>query len=222
MPYHQPQSTVKTPVRRLHARLRYACLLIAFLLPLASASPFFPIASAAPPSQANETSHTFPETGKTVKGRFLEYWQQKGQLPQQGYPVSEEMQEKSDLDGKTYTTQYFERAVFEYHPENAGTPYEVLLSQLGTFRQKQKYPNGAPGQQPNTGPGSVLAPETGKRMGGKFLDYWKSHGELAQQGFPISDEFTEKSELDGKAYTVQYFERAVMEMHPENAGTPYE
>ena len=30
--------------------------------------------------------------------------------------------------------QYFERAVFEWHPEYAGTPYEVLLSQLGTFK----------------------------------------------------------------------------------------
>jgi hypothetical protein len=27
--------------------------------------------------------------------------------------------------------QYFERAVFEYHPENAGTPYTVLLRLLG-------------------------------------------------------------------------------------------
>jgi len=34
--------------------------------------------------------------------------------------------------------QYFERAVFEYHPENKGTPYEVLLSQLGTFRYRTK------------------------------------------------------------------------------------
>jgi len=33
--------------------------------------------------------------------------------------------------------QYFERAVFEAHPENA-PPYDVLLSQLGTFRYQQK------------------------------------------------------------------------------------
>jgi hypothetical protein len=38
--------------------------------------------------------------------------------------------------------QYFERAVFEYHAENAGTEYEVQLSQLGTFRYQQKYANG--------------------------------------------------------------------------------
>jgi hypothetical protein len=34
--------------------------------------------------------------------------------------------------------QYFERAVMEYHPENK-VPYDVLLSQLGTFQYKAKY-----------------------------------------------------------------------------------
>src|SRR5437763_13354569 len=108
----------------------------------------------------------------------------------------------SDLDHKPYTVQYFERAAFEYHPENQA-PYDVLLSQLGTFQYKKKYPTGAPGQQPNSTGGSVLFPETGKRVGGKFLDYWKSHGGLAQQGYPISEEFTEVSDLNGKPYLVQ-------------------
>jgi acetyl esterase/lipase len=34
--------------------------------------------------------------------------------------------------------QYFERAVFESHPENKA-PYDVLLSQLGTFRHDELY-----------------------------------------------------------------------------------
>ena len=84
-------------------------------------------------TQAQTGSRTFPETGKTVRGQFLEYWNAHGGLAQQGYPISEEMQERSDTDGKTYRVQYFERAVFESHPENA-PPYDVLLSQLGTFR----------------------------------------------------------------------------------------
>src|SRR5215204_6454164 len=58
-------------------------------------------------------SRVFPETGKTVSGRFFEYWDSHGGLMQQGYPVSEEMQEVSETDGKAYTVQYFERAVFE-------------------------------------------------------------------------------------------------------------
>jgi|GEM_PF-5992876 len=171
--------------------------------------------------RAQSTSHIFPETGKTVNGKFLEYWRQHGGLPQQGYPISEELQEKSDTDGKTYTVQYFERAVFELHPENTA-PNDVLLSLLGVFLYKEKYPKGAPSQMPNTSEGSVLFKETGHRVGGKFLKYWQEHGALAQQGYPLSEEFTEVSDLDGKRYKVQYFERAVFEEHPENAGTRHE
>jgi hypothetical protein len=102
---------------------------------------FFQVLPPGPAAQAQEqqTSRTFPETGKTVSGRFLQYWNQNGGLAQQGYPISEEFMEKSDLDGKTYMVQYFERVVFEYHPENE-PPYDVLLSQLGTFRYREKYP----------------------------------------------------------------------------------
>jgi hypothetical protein len=149
-----------------------------------------------------------------VRGIFLDYWEGHGGLAQQGYPISEVFGEVSDLDGKAYTVQYFERAVFEYHPENAA-PNNVLLSQLGTFRYKQKYPNGAPAQTPNNSAGSQLFQQTGKRVGGPFLEYWQKNGGLAQQGYPISEEFQEKSELDGKTYKVQYFERAVFEAHPE-------
>jgi pimeloyl-ACP methyl ester carboxylesterase len=165
-------------------------------------------------------SQTFPETGKTVQGVFLQYWQAHGGLAQQGFPISDVLTETSDLNGKQYEVQYFERSVFEYHPENQ-TPYDVLLSQLGTFQYKQKYPNGAASQQPATGQGSVLFPETGKHVGGLFLKYWQAHGGLAQQGFPISEEFQERSDLDGKTYKVQYFERAVFEYHPENQA-PYD
>lgn len=166
-------------------------------------------------------SRTFPETGKTVSGKFLQYWDGHGGLPQQGYPISSEMQEVSQTDGRTYTVQYFERSVFEFHPENQ-PPNDVLLSLLGVFMYKQKYPSGAPNQTPDTGQGSVLFEQTGHRLGGVFYNYWQTRGGLPQQGYPISDPFWEKSDLDGKMYIVQYFERAVFELHSENAGTPHE
>jgi hypothetical protein len=175
----------------------------------------------APVALPGTASRVFPETGQTVSGVFLDYWDRNGGLPQQGFPISGVLGEVSSVNGQAYTMQYFERAVFEYHPENAA-PNDVLLSLLGTFLYDQKYPDGAPGQQPNTSPGSVLFPETGKTLGGVFLDYWRTHGGLAQQGYPISDEFIETSDLDGKEYRVQYFERAVFEHHPENAGMEYE
>jgi hypothetical protein len=67
----------------------------------------------------------------TLRGVFLAYWQQHGGLPVFGYPLSEEFVEISETDGKPYRVQYFERNRFEYHPEYAGTPSEVLLGLLG-------------------------------------------------------------------------------------------
>jgi hypothetical protein len=99
---------------------------------------------------------TFPETGKSVCGRFLQYWQTHGGLAQQGYPISAPFSEASDLDGKPYTVQYFERAVFELHPENP-YPNDVLLSQLGTFQFKRKYPDGN-----TSGGGSASQPIVGQ------------------------------------------------------------
>ncbi len=173
---------------------------------------------ASSPAVAQIDSHYFAETGHTLKGRFLQYWLQHGGLAQQGYPISDEIQERSDTDGKLHTVQYFERAVFELHPENQ-PPNDVLLSLLGNFQYQKKYPNGASGQQASTD-NSLLFAETGMSLGGKFRTYWEQHGGIAQQGYPISDEFQEVG-TDGVTRTVQYFERAVFEMHPENAGTPY-
>ena len=166
-------------------------------------------------AQVQSACSAFPETNKQVCGIFLAYWQGHGGLPQQGLPMTGEFAEISDTNGKLYTVQYFERAVFEKHPENK-PPFDVLLSLLGRAYYAKNYPAGAPNQQPNTEPGSRLFTETGKRLGGRFLQYWNANGGLMQQGFPISDEFMERSALDGKTYRVQYFERAVFEMHPEN------
>ncbi len=169
---------------------------------------------------AAEAPRYFPATQHTLGGGFLDYWTGHGSLAQQGYPLTEEFAETSPRTGQTYTVQYFERAVFEYHPENTNTPYTILLSQLGTARYQQKYPNGAPNQRAQQIGGQYFA-QTGHWLGGSFREYWTQHGGLAQQGYPISDEFQEISDLTGQPYQVQYFERAVFEYHPENAGTPY-
>ncbi|HUS16246.1 MAG TPA: hypothetical protein VM536_14705, partial [Chloroflexia bacterium] len=73
----------------------------------------------------------------------------------------------SELDGQTYTVQYFERAVFEAHPQNR-PPYDILLSQLGTFQWRRVHPSGdiwatlraRPLRVPTIAPGAVC-PATG-------------------------------------------------------------
>lgn len=69
-------------------------------------------------------------------------------------------------------------------------------------------------------PNGVCFAETGKCIQGRFLEYWQSHGGLALNGYPLSDERQELLE-DGHTYTVQYFERVRMELHPENQ-PPYD
>ena len=64
-------------------------------------------------------------TQHSLCGAFQRWWNAEGGLPVFGYPISEPFQE----DG--FEVQYFERARFEYHPENAGTRWEVELGQLG-------------------------------------------------------------------------------------------
>jgi spore germination protein len=80
----------------------------------------------------------FPATEQAACGAFLNYWQEHGldfgddgvsfreSLALFGYPISQEFVDpESGL-----VTQYFERARFEYHPENP-EDYRVLLGLLG-------------------------------------------------------------------------------------------
>ncbi|HEX5501506.1 MAG TPA: DUF4232 domain-containing protein [Thermomicrobiales bacterium] len=147
----------------------------------------------------------FPETGKCVQGRFLAYWRDHGGLAINGYPLSGEFRQQLG-DGNTYTVQYFERVRMEYHSQNP-PPYDVLLGQFG----RAIHP--ADPAVPPSGDGAYF-PQTGHNVRGAFLDYWAAHGGLAQFGYPLSEEFRETLE-DGKTYTVQYFERARFELHPE-------
>jgi hypothetical protein len=90
----------------------------------------------------------FHETGHNLGGRFLAYWEAHGGLAQFGYPITEERWDGlPSAAGACCQTQYFERARFEYHPENAGTPYEVLLGQFGRqFQQDNTLLTGSLGR----------------------------------------------------------------------------
>ncbi len=164
----------------------------------------------------------FPETGKCMRGLFYGYWVENGGLYQQGFPLTDDFMETSPLDGKKYRVQYFERARFEYHSEKLNTPYVVELGLLAREQFEARYPKGRPAGTGGT-IGSTCFEATNRCIKtGAFLDTWKRLGGLPQNGYPISDEFEEVSTVDGKTYTVQYFERARFEYHPEFAKTPSE
>jgi hypothetical protein len=190
------------------------------------------VAVAAPPAGGGSgTSYTFQETGLTVSGDFWTAWQ--GDRPFadslyiNGLPITAVRDEISSTDGKVYKTQWFERARFEYHPENQA-PFNVLLGLLGNAAAQTR--QGEASFRAVANPGAPLRwfSETGHTVGDSsaggqaIAAFWTRLGEVPQFGLPISQPFLETSKDDGKQYLVQYFERQRLEYHPENRGTPFE
>jgi|GEM_PF-1807735 len=163
---------------------------------------------------------TFSETGKAVAADFYTYWQAHGGLALNGLPVTDEKQEVSFTDGKSYATQWFERARYERHPENpAGN--QVLLGLLGVSAAEGR--NFDKTSDTSSTASRVYFKETGHSAANTpapFLDYWNKNGGLAQFGFPLSEQAQEVS-TDGKTYTVQYFERQRFEFHPEQSDAQF-
>lgn len=92
----------------------------------------------------------FAETGHTLCGPFLRYWTDNGGLMRFGFPISEAFRETlptGNEDTWTGTVQYFERRRMEYHPEHAGTPYDVLLGLLGRMTYVPPGSRGSGGSQ---------------------------------------------------------------------------
>ena len=166
----------------------------------------------------------FPQTGHTVRDVFKRAWEQGG-LELFGYPVTGQFYEKNPADSHYYLVQYFERVRMEYHPENLGTPYEVLFGLLGKQVLTSKgwfTPAGDPvahQTEPESSPANSDAsatyfPETGHSLSGPFLAEWQKEGGLKIIGLPISRVFDETNPETDEIYTVQYFERARAELHP--------
>jgi hypothetical protein len=159
----------------------------------------------------------FAETDQALCDGFLDFWEQYGGLMAFGYPISSELQE----DGRT--VQYLERMKFEYHPEAAGTAWAVMGELMGRVitAGRDAEPAFQRVSDPHDG-GCNYYDETGHTLCLGFRSYWEQHGGLWMFGYPISQELQERNPDTGETYTVQYFERARFEWHPENAGTPYE
>ncbi|NJN67175.1 MAG: alpha/beta fold hydrolase [Chloroflexaceae bacterium] len=197
---------------------------------------------AGPPghAQAQTSWRCFAETGMCIKGRIREFWEQNGGLPVFGLPMTP--QTWQDVGGRAVQVQWFERARLEIHPENA-RPYDVLIGHVGRERFEQ---GGGQFSPPPTHASSLALPdehdgydeqegecspfpETGYQVCGAFLETWRSSGlelddhpgtsraeSLSLFGLPLTEARTETL-ADGNRHTVQWFERARFEWHPEQA-----
>ncbi len=93
-----------------------------------------------PKADPNDPNY-FEETGHAIAPEFYDYWSSHGldfgdegvslreSLALFGYPISPAQME-TNPDGDTVLTQWFERARFEYHPDN-DPEHQVLLGRLG-------------------------------------------------------------------------------------------
>lgn len=142
----------------------------------------------------------FPETGHTITGEFLAFYQQ---VPDPelvyGYPITEQITGKDGL-----VVQYFQKVRFELHPEMP-EGQKVQLTPLGRLMYK-------PGVSfPFTkNPAICRSFETGFDVCYAYLEFFDQQGGVARFGLPIS----EVEEREGRL--VQYFEYARLEWHPES------
>jgi sugar lactone lactonase YvrE len=178
---------------------------------------------------AQSDERCFPETGQCVSGRIRQFWERNGGLPVFGFPLGP--QQEQQIEGRAVQSQLFERSRLELHPENQ-PPYDVLLGRIGaeTLEREGRDWTQFPRSEPRDG--CRFFAETGHNVCGAILRAWQASGieidgrrgtseaeSLALFGLPLSDERTET--IEGREYTVQWFERARFELHPENQ-PPYD
>lgn len=164
--------------------------------------------------QSPDRLHTFSETGFSVQGAFLNYWESRGGLALFGYPLGPERIERQP-DGSELRVQWFERNRFEYHPGNPPDS-QVLLGRLGVEAlQRRGIDWRTLPQVAGAGEGCLFFGETGHSLCPPFRAAWEAGGGLAIFGYPISEPMPEAVE-NGAPVTVQYFERNRFEHHPEN------
>ncbi|HEY0071559.1 MAG TPA: 6-bladed beta-propeller, partial [Chloroflexia bacterium] len=208
------QCSLFVPLRRILTLLAILGLMLVFALP-----------SRPNTILAQTDRKCFSQTGFCISGRLLAFWEQNGGLPIFGFPITPQHEEM--VGGKPFQVQWFERNRLELHPENA-PPYDVLPGRSGVDsldqqgRNQSQFPKSTPQE------GCRFFPATSHNVCGAIWAVWQANGlefdgrrgkseaeNIALFGLPLSEAQTET--IEGKTYTVQWFERARLELHPEYA-----
>jgi hypothetical protein len=144
-------------------------------------------------------------TGHSLRGVFRAFWQQNGGVDNFGWPITEEY-----IDPQSgRVVQYYERARFE---RVSATSADVRLGPLGReYLGERTFP---PVGQALSAPARRYIPEARQVIQYGFKTIWETRGGRAIFGLPLSGEVRETTD-DGVLRTVQYFENARFEYHPE-------
>ncbi len=166
-------------------------------------------------------TENFTETGQSIGGDFYDYFYTLGsgqvRLPRSqaiaiiGYPIKPVVYELSGDCQRTVPVLYTERQRLELQPE-ADWPFRVVGTQLGTAVYQQKYHPGEIVRNTDINGSAIANP--------RFKAYFQRYGGVTVFGYPISPVLTETDDTTGQTKTVQYFERARMELTPGETPNP--
>ena len=149
----------------------------------------------------------FAETGYCITGAIREYWERNGGLSVFGFPKGPQTEEL--VESVMLTVQWFERDRLEIQRTGA-----ITAGRLGARLLELQQTPWQPGPRPAPAPGCQTFEQTGYDLCGAFNQFWLKNGGLMRFGYPITGPF--QTTIEGKALTVQYFERRRFELHPNN------
>jgi Bacterial capsule synthesis protein PGA_cap len=159
-------------------------------------------------------AYTFPAApGARVAGDFAQHFATLGSgttphpiaesLAVLGAPLGPVVQEPSGDCRGTVDVLYTERQRLELHPE-ADWPFRVVGTQIGVEAYKRRHPGSAV-QRRTSLDGDAIGDE-------RFRRFFEAYGGLPIFGYPISGLLSETDKATGQTRTVQYFERARLEL----------
>lgn len=145
------------------------------------------------------------ETGHNVHGAFLTFYRAHNGTENFGLPLTEAFREQGRL------VQYFERACFEYFPEDPG-PYRVKLRMLGTQYDKTDPPIKSQAIPPANNPNFRYFSDSGQMISFTIKEYFDKSGGIDILGYPVSGLRFEAGSF------VQYFQRQRLVWNPGETG----
>lgn len=140
----------------------------------------------------------FNQTGYTVQGDFLRFFQSYGGEASLGLPLTAEM----IVDG--WRVQYFEKGRLELHPENEPA-YRITVGWLGDLLQRRQPPLPLSAIPRADDRNRRYFPETGHTLSGDFLTYFDTHGGSVRFGRPISEPFISEGQLTQDFQSARFF-----------------
>lgn len=154
-------------------------------------------------AQRGEPWQYFPDTGHNVSGEFWTFYQS---IPNAAFVFGSPLTEQFNDDRTGRLVQYFQRARFEFYPENP-LAERVILSGLGPYVYEHSPLRGSI----NTfNPiGCRYFQETDLSLCFAFLEFFDRNGGETIFGKPISPFVFYNDRI------VQYFERARFDWYPE-------